>query len=54
MWCRVFAADERGEGEQAESGGSGWKRAGSEDWSCRGAAQRRQQHQQVSAHKIKL
>lgn len=41
----VFAPDEWREGEQAESGGSGWQRAGSQDGSGGGTSERREQHQ---------
>lgn len=51
---RVFAPDVWREGEQAESGGSGRQRAGGEDWSGRGTAERREQHQQVSQKDINL
>lgn len=51
---RVFAPDVWREGEQAESGGSGRQRAGGEDWSGGGTAERREQHQQVSQKDINL
>lgn len=43
--CWMSAADEWREGEQAESGGSSRQRAGSEDRSSGGTAERRKQHQ---------
>lgn len=45
--CSAFPPDERGEGQQAEPGGSCRKWASCKDRCSRGEAERRQQHQQV-------